>query len=377
MRKIILSALGVLIIVAAYFGTTSIINSKQSPVSSGAKLVKTVFADTVTNGDVPIVIAANGNLMAKRRVELFSEVQGIFKGGSKLFKTGQQYSKGETLIRINSDEYRANVQSAKSNYYNQLTAVMPDLRLDFPEVYSKWETYLSSFNLNSTTPTLPELTSEKEKYFISGRGILTGYYTVKNLEQRLSKYSIATPFSGVLTEALVTEGSLVRAGQKLGEFIATDVYELEVSVSKTYADLLKLNASVTLTNLDKTKSYIGKVTRINGRIDMASQTIKAFIEVRDSGLKEGMFLEAQLNAITETNAIEISRSLLLENNEIFIVNDTILETIPVSPVYFSDKTVVLKNVPNGAVIISKPLTGAYAGMLVKIFSDNKSINTAL
>ncbi len=52
------------------------------------------------------------------------------------------------------------------------------------------------------------MSSEKENYFITGRGIVSSYYNLKNLEQRLSKYVISAPFSGILTEALVTEGTL-------------------------------------------------------------------------------------------------------------------------------------------------------------------------
>lgn len=252
---------------------------------------------------------------------------------------------------------------------------MPDLRLDYPEIFSKWQSYLNNFDLANSTPSLPSMTSEKEKYFISGRGILTSYYNVKNLEQRLSKYRITAPFDGVLTEALVTEGTLIRSGQKLGEFINTDVYELEVAVSKTYSDLLKVGEAVKLNNLEGTQEYKGIVARINGSVDQASQTIKAFIEIKDKSLKEGMYLEARLNAKEELNAIEVNRGLLLENNQIFVVRDSVLDLIDVEPVYFSDKKVVLKNVPEGTVIVAKPVVGAYSGMLVKIFDNNSENQT--
>ncbi len=336
---------------------------------SAQKVVKTVFTEVVKNGAVPIVVPANGNLNAKKKVELFSEVQGVFTVGNTLFKTGTRYKRGETIIRINASEYSASVQSAKSNLYNELTSIMPDLRLDYPDIYPKWQEYLSSYDLDKSTPELPIMTDEKEKFFISGRGILGSYYNVKNLEQRLSKYRISAPFDGVLTEALVTEGTLVRSGQKLGEFINTEVYELEVAVSKAFSDLLKVGEKVALTNLTKTKTYEGTVARINGRVDQSSQTIKAFIEVNDNTLREGMYLEAHLDAREEPNAIEIDRNLLQANNQIFIVRDTILDLIDVKPVYFSDKRVVLKEVPDGTVIMAKPLLGAYTGMAVKVFED--------
>jgi RND family efflux transporter MFP subunit len=251
---------------------------------------------------------------------------------------------------------------------------MPDLRLDYPEVFPKWQAYLSGFDLDRTTPPLPEMTTEKEKFFISGRGILTNYYSVKNQEQRLKKYRISAPFTGILTEALVTEGSLVRSGQKLGEFINTDIYELEVSISKTYSDLLKIGEEVELVNLDQNKTYKGVVARINGNVDQATQTIKAYIDVRNKDLKEGMYLEANLNAKQESDAIEIDRSLLLENNQIFVVKDSVLDLIDVKPVYFSNKKVVLKEVPEGTMIVTRPVVGAYAGMLVKKYKGETAKN---
>jgi membrane fusion protein (multidrug efflux system) len=375
MRKTILYIIAGVLLIAAFFAMRAIADSKDKEAPKTKKVVKTVFVDTIKNTDVPIIIPANGNLVAKRRVELYAEVQGIFKNSSNLFKAGQEYKRGQTLISIDASEYYASVQSSKSNLYNQITAIMPDLRLDYPDVFPKWEAYLNSFNINETTPKLPEISNDKEKYFINGRGILTTYYNVKNLEQRLGKYRISAPFTGVLTETLVTEGTLIRAGQKLGEFIDTSTYELQVSLNKDYADLLEVGENVELSNINKTKTYKGKVSRVNASIDQATQTVSAFIEVSNNTLKEGMYLQAELEARTIKNAISIDRGLVNDRNEIFTVKDSTLVSLTVNPVYFSDKKAVVKGVPNGEVILSKPVSGAYNGMLVKVMSNEPSAET--
>ena len=365
MRKLILAILGVLFITGAIYGAKMIINSKSKTRKAPSKVIKTVFVDTVKNTSISIIIPANGNLVAKRRVEIYSEVQGIFKPGSKLFKPGEKYQKNEAFISINDTEYYANVQLAKSNLYNSIAAVLADLRLDFPEVFLKWEAYLKSYDLNKPTPKLPKMVSEKENYFITGRSIVSNYYTVKNLEQRLSKYTISAPFEGILTEALVTEGTLIRSNQKLGEFIDPSIYEMEVSLSKTFASLLDVGETVELNNLERTKKYSGIVSRVNGSINSATQTIAVYIEIKNSSLKEGMYLEANLNAKKEKNAIEVNRGLLLDENKIFIVRDSVLDMINVRPVYFSNTKVVLKDIPDGTIILSSPFPGAYVGMMVK------------
>ena len=120
MRKIILSILGIVLIITSFFYAKHLIASKNKIKPAPQKIVKSVYVDTIQNSTVPIVISANGNLVARRRLELFSEVQGVFLSVNKLFRTGQEYRKGETLIRMDASEYYAGVQAAKSNLYNDV-----------------------------------------------------------------------------------------------------------------------------------------------------------------------------------------------------------------------------------------------------------------
>ena len=376
MLKAVRLIIGVLILaVAIAIGYFIANRDKDIPVKID-KIVKTVFVDKVKNDTIPIVIPANGNLVAKNRLELYAEVQGIFRSSAHDFKVGQSYTKGETLLNLDSSEYYASVQAAKSELYNLVTSIMPDLRLDYPEYFQKWQNYLDGFDINKSTPQLPETTSNKERYFITGRGIQSAYYNVKNLEQRLGKYRIVAPFSGILTEAPLNKGTLVRSGQKLGEFIDTSVYELEVAIGKKFSDLLSIGEKVELTTVDGSQQFTGKVVRVNGRVDQTTQTIMVFIELTGTeSLKEGMFLQANLEAKNEPNAISIPRQLLVDNSQIYIIRDGLLDLIPVNPVYFSDKEVVVKGVPDGTVYLSKSVPGAYAGMRVKIYEENQSSDT--
>jgi len=131
---------------------------------------------------------------------------------------------------------------------------------------------------------------------------------------------------------------------------------------------------VELHNLEKTKSWTGKVVRLNGKIDQTSQTIKVYIQINSSDLKEGMYLEADLLAKSEKDAYEISRKVLVNNNSVYIVNDTILKLVSVTPVYFKDQSVIIKGLPDGSKILSKNIPGAYDGMLIKVFDKNKKQN---
>lgn len=376
MRNIILSVIGVLIIVGAIFAAQKIGEGNDKPKPPVKKVVKTVFVEEVENGVVPIIIPANGSLVAKNRLELYSEVQGVFQSSSNDFKPGETYKRGQTLININAVEFNSSVQAAKSEFYNLLTSIMPDLRLDYTEAYPLWLSYLEQFDVDAPIKELPKIEEDNVRYFITGRGIYGSYYNIKNLEERLYKYRIVAPFNGIVTEALVTRGTLIRQGQKLGEYIDTSVFEVELAISKNFSDLLKIGEKVKLEVVQGSKKYEGKVVRINGRVDQATQTITVFVQVAGENLKEGMFLEAQLEAREEPDAIEVSRKLLVDQNKIFILKDSILDIIEVNPVYFSPDKVVIKGVPNGTKVLSRSVPGAYAGMLVKENKDSEKTDTA-
>ncbi|KAB1153156.1 HlyD family efflux transporter periplasmic adaptor subunit [Tenacibaculum aiptasiae] len=372
MRKVIIVVAGIVVLGLAFLISNYLKNSKKVPEQKVTKVEKTVFVKEVKNGDVAIDISANGNLVAKNKVDIYSEVQGVLQTTGKDFRVGVSYKKGQTLLKINNQEFYASIQSQRSSLQNLIASIMPDMRLDYPDSFESWNTYLKNFDINKTVQPLPIPKSDKEKYFITGRNIYTTFYTIKNLEARLGKYNIRAPFNGVLTEALVTNGTLVRSGQKMGEFIDNSVFELALSVNGGLVDVLEVGKLVALHNLEKTKVWKGKVSRINGKIDQASQTVQVFIEVKGKDLREGMYLEANVPVKSEKEAIEINRKLLVENKAVYVVRNNVLDLIEINPVHFNENTVVIKGLANGEELVNKPVAGAYAGMPVKIFSENKS-----
>ncbi|MDX1331757.1 MAG: efflux transporter periplasmic adaptor subunit, partial [Robiginitalea sp.] len=96
-----------------------------------------------------------------------------------------------------------------------------------------------------------------------------------------------------------------------------------------------------------------------------------FIDVTDPSLKEGMYLEATIEGRAEENAIEIPRKLLTEQGELFIVRDSVLDLLPVKPVFFTDQTVILKGLPEGTVYLSRSVPGAYPGMAIQPYSQKE------
>ncbi len=372
MNKKITIALGLILVASGYFLSKQIIGSKKTPEQTNHKVIKTVFTKFVENIEIPIKIEAGGIIQASERIELFSEVQGVMLANSTPFKPGSEFRKGEILIQMDPTEYKAGLIAQKSNFFTSLTAIMADLKLDFPTNYIIWEKYLKAIDFEKNLPDLPKIENDKLTYFLAAKNIITGYHQVKNMEVRYDKYSIAAPYNGILTDGNLNPGTLIRPGQKLGEFIKPGFFEMEMSIPVSFSPYLKVNGNVGIYDKETDRHLNGRLTRINGKVEQNSQMLKIYITVNDPEMREGMYLTGTVEGRTETEVIEISRSLLIGDHSLFVVKNNKLILRKITPVFHNENTVVIRGLTSGEEILTKILPGAFNGMEVKTFNAKSS-----
>jgi membrane fusion protein, multidrug efflux system len=370
MRQITI-IVGVILIIGSVIGAKKIIESKKVYEGAEQKNIPIAFFKKVTNKNIPISITEQGRLLAKKRINLYAEVQGIMKSTQKDFKAGSPYKKGEVMIKITNDAFIANLLAQKSILQNLITSVLPDMRMDYPDAYQRWADYIKDFNINEDLALLPETSSEKEKFFITGKNIYTTYYNTKNIEITLGKYDIKAPFNGILTTAFVDPGTLIRPGQLLGEYIEPNHYEMQVDVSKNIISTLEIGEKVSVyTPANSDKIYQGQISRINGKIDQSTQTVQVFIDVNSADLKEGMYLEAEIPIQESQNAYEVNRMLLVNQNNLFVVTDSTLVLKAVTIIHKNEKTVIVSGLEDGTLLVDLSIPNAYQGMKIAPKSSN-------
>ena len=372
-RKWILFILGFIVIALSFLFSKQIIDSSPPPRKKAENTVRDVYTKTVKNGPYQVQIPSDGILRAYKRIQITSRVQGILKTIKPLFKSGQEYKLGQNIAMIESSEYRANVIAQRASLYNLITSVLPDLELDFPQAYENWSLYLKKFNLEKPVPTLPKM-EDKVRLFVSGRGIISSYYSLQNLEKTLSFYNIRAPFSGVLVQANVTEGSLIRPGQVLGEFIAPVDYELMVALPKSYISNISKGAEVKVKSIDTDQIFTGIVSRINAKVNSQTQSVEVYIRIKDKKLKEGMYMEAQIEAMEFNNVFPLDRGLINGSKELFVVRENKLLLLKVNPIHYTETLAIVKGLAEGEEIISQPLIGAYPGMEINPVNLEQKIN---
>lgn len=385
MRSALVSLVFVVLILGAGFGISGMISAQKKPAPKlpAATTSQQVAYRIATNDNLSAKVEVNGRLTARDRVEIFSEVSGTYRGGSKPFKEGAYFRRGEVLLNMADQEFNMNLRAQKSSLMNQITLMLPDMKADYPESFPNWVAYLDSIDLDRTLPELPEAQTDQEKYYLTAKNIQNLFYSIRSQEARMKKYRIYAPFSGKVSQSSITEGTLVRVGQKLGEFFNPNSYEMEAAVSLNDLQYIRPGSTVALRSEDIAGSWNGKVIRVSDVIDAQTQTVRVFISVSGSNLKEGMYLTGTVAGKGLTDVIAISRGLLMDDNSIFIAEEVsgatdssmasgMLKKIMVEPVQYSDTEVLIKGVPNGAKVINQSIPTGYDGMNVTLFQANSS-----
>lgn len=319
----------------------------------------------VKNEDIPFTIPIQGRLIAFDKIDIFSEVNGRLLSSSRTFKEGTRFQKGDVLLKIDDEEARLNLLAQKSALLNAITQFMPDLKIDYPKSFPQWKSYLDQFDVEKPLPPFPDPLSEQEKFFIASRNILNQYYSIKSVEARLEKYVIYAPFTGVITQANINPGALVRAGQQLGVLMSTTSYELEATLPVSELKHIAEGRPVRVYSEDVDKEWSGRVKRINDQIDPATQTATIYIGLSGSGLREGMYLKGDVEAGAIEDAVRLDRELLIDEEAVFLVKDTVLQRVPVELMRIELNKAIVKGLPEGSLLLAQRIPGAYNGMRIR------------
>ena len=380
MRKSLVSiGFGLLLLIVGIYVSNLIIDLNKTEPTYNNNSLTSVYVEVVKNGSNKIEIERNGKLKSSNRISIISEVQGTKKKNrNKSFKEGVSFKKGEVLIEINSAEFNSTVKQSRSELKNLIASVLPDIKIDYAENFNEWKSYFDNLSVENPISKLPNSSSEKENLFLVGRGIESAYYKVKNLEERLSKYKIKAPFDGILVKGNISDGAYIVPNQMLGEFIDPNNFEVSVNIPVNHIEKIKLNQSVSIIYNDNKNTITGNIKRINRKVDEMTQTIKIFIEFNNKNLFEGKFVEVKIPMGIIPNSQIISRSLLINDNYVFIANeDDKISKINVKPLFYNKENVIVTGLDDGTRLITSNVSDIYEGMKIKVVQRWEELSNIL
>jgi len=364
-RKLIIVIISLSVLVVSILIGYSI-SSSTKEVKKKASIEKVKYVNTITAmySNFNSEISALGRVNSYEKVDIFSEVQGTLLDLPKKFKVGTFYGKGDLIIEVNSENTELELKSAKSKFHSLLTSLMPDIKNDYSKFFNVWIKYLDEFGIEKDIKTLPDY-DDKLKFFLSSKNVFTTYYEIKNLEVMLAKYRIYAPFSGIITESMIDKGGLVRPGQKLGQIASTNSFELELSVDVNDLDMLKTGDKVNIFSEKGDSIAVGKITRIAGNIDVNTQTIKVFVQLSSSKVKDGMYLRGVVGGSEINDVVQVDRSAIVNNRFVYFIDDGKLNKQDVEIVRLNEKYAFIRGIEANTEIINEPLANVQIGMKIR------------
>lgn len=366
-RQVIIVAVAGLILGGAFVVKSKLaerpVAKKKEAKVTAAKAVQVFKAENKT---IQTKVPLYGRLAAFEKTELYSEVAGMLVETSKPFRAGTRFKEGSVLLHLDAREQELNLQAQRSALLTSITQMMPDLKTDFSESLEQWDQYRKNLDIEAKIPELPKPKTDREKDYVTLRNIYNQYYNIKSMEERLSKYIVRAPFSGEITESFINTGSFIRAGQKIGTLMNTNDYELEASIPLKDMKYIKIGDKVQLTSEDIKGDWTGRIHRISNTIDTKTQTVKLYIKVNGNNLRENMFLTGTIQADMIADVIEVPRRLLVDNEAVYSIKDSVLALQPIQLVKLSESTALVQGVPNGTTLLQEKFTGVYDGMKVQV-----------
>lgn len=353
------------------------VSMKPEPAKKNeAEILRSVRTEIVKYYEVVSPVVRSGRVSSSKEVLLVAEASGKIEPGEIKLKSGESFKKGQLLGTIYKDEAELALKASKSNFLNTLSTILPDLKIDFPTDYNEYYTFFSGIEIEEDLPSFPELKDPKLKVFLSSKGVLSEYYSIKQDEKKLSRYLLFAPFNGTFTTVNYEVGSYVNSGGQIAKMIQTDELEIEVPVENANSQWIKIGDKVNVFSEDGSFSGKGDVVRISNYIETESQSRSIYVKVPNTtnNFVYGQYLKVEFPGQKIDSAMEIPRSGVFNTNEVFVVIDGKLKKKSINILKWNESTLIFDGLEEGLNVVTEALVSVKENSPVNILgsTDNSS-----
>ncbi|MEE4288061.1 MAG: HlyD family efflux transporter periplasmic adaptor subunit [Erythrobacter sp.] len=387
-----------------------------------------VVAFEQASGPIPVLGA--GTVQAREEVTLASQVSGRLTYVHPQFRVGGTIPRGATLLRIDRSDYLNQVRIAEADVAAQRVAV-----LEAEEEVAIAREELDRFDVREAaaapgggnTRILPPRELERALARTGGsangeQGARTGLATrepqlqsaraaldraeanLADAKTGLARTRVTAPFGGLVRSGNPAVGQLVQPGEALGSLVASDAYEVRVSLTAEEAGLIpglldgsrsRVPASVTSEYGGRTWRWPAYVDRASAILDEATRNIEVFVRVpsplrggrlADEGgvadapagrappLLLGDFVDVEITGASLGSYAEVPADAVRPGNEIWLVRGGKLAIVKVRVIQRSDEIAYIStpSLADGGQLVTSSLTAPVEGMEVRVAPSNSA-----
>lgn len=330
-------------------------------------------------GSQPIMIHGEGTVQPLREISLVPQVGGKVIYVSPALVNGGQFREGESLLKIDPEDYELAVTLAKAKVKDSESS----LKLAKEEAAAAKEEWRL---LNEGTPKAerspPPLVAKEPQLEAAQAQLAADRADLKKAMLNLTRTELKAPFDGRVSSENVDVGQYVSPGQSLGTVYATEAAEIVVPLESE--DLYWINvpgftngggpgskALVQTRLAGQLRTWKGSVVRAQGEIDERTRMINVIVRVESPyatrpPLAVGLFVSVQIEGKV-LQAAAIPRAAMHEKDTLWVVDDEgslRFRHVDVAHIQ-GDSVIVTKGIANGDRIVLTPLRAVTDGMQVR------------
>jgi RND family efflux transporter MFP subunit len=235
--------------------------------------------------------AISGSLTPEEQATVRAEV-----GGPVLqtyVEQGQHVNKGSPLVRIDDATLRETVLSARAALSTaQNSADIAKKQVD-----------RNTALLKAGAIAERDVEVVANQYSAAASQVANAKAMLANAEKQLSKTSVVSPFTGIVSARQVSAGDVVQPGGALYTIVNPASMRLEASVPADQLSEIRLGVPVDFTvNGYPTRSFTGHITSINPIADPATRQVRIIVTLPNTGgvLVGGLFADGHVASEVRT-----------------------------------------------------------------------------
>lgn len=301
----------------------------------------------VTKQEITQRVETVGTALANEAVTITAKQAGIIRRIN--FQEGQKVPAGTILVELDAGENEARVEELRSARENAETA--------FKRLQQLFEAgTVARARLDEAQRTY-EQTDFRVKAELARRGDLT----------------IKTPFAGRLGLREVSQGALVRPGDRITTLDDTSVIKLEFELPEVVAGTVTPGTKVIAQAAAYPgRKFDGQVQIVDSRVDPVTRAfrVRATLPNTEDVLKPGMFMTTEIGIARKVDALLIPEEAILAtgtNQYVFVVRDNrAVRTKIRTGQRIGPMVEVLEGLPDGVTVVTAGLQQVRDGAAVRV-----------
>ncbi len=343
-----------------------------------ARLVET--APAVAETQAP-VIGAWGEVTAAQSLTVRPEVSGTLVWVNPDVVPGGLLDEGEVIARFDTRDLKLAVRQAQAD----VAGIEARIRIERGQgEVGRRDLDRLSRNLSDQQRALilrePQM-AQLEAELSAARA------TLAQTENQLARAEVRAPFDAIVISESVEPGAMLSAGSEIGQIVATDRFDVRLSVPASMLDWIDIGGEQTATLRQPAvwpdgATREGRIARLGASLSETGRTAELIVEVPDPLALEpanagkprlllGAYVEGAIAGSAVEDAVAIERAWLREGDTVWVMNDgDRLEVRAVDVAWRgADGVLIRSGLSEGERIVTTPLATHAEGMELRVRED--------